>query len=137
MDKSIEVAAETPEADAGFYGLMGLIGLYVGIIPIAIGMLWLPWMRQLDRRWLQFLLALTIGLLVFLGIDAAIEGLDLGAVRRGVARRRGADVAGRGARVPRCSRGLTAGSGGVAEAASASRCWSRSASASTTSARAS
>jgi zinc transporter, ZIP family len=79
VDKSIEVAAETPDADAGFYGLMGLIGLYVGIIPIAVGMLWLPWMRRLDRRWLQFLLALTIGLLVFLGIDAAIEGLDLGA----------------------------------------------------------
>jgi zinc transporter ZupT len=79
VDASIEVAAETPDADAGFYGLMGLIGLYVGIIPVAIGMLWLPWMRQLDRRWLRFLLALTIGLLVFLGIDAALEGLELGA----------------------------------------------------------
>ena len=76
---SVEVAAETPEADVGFYGLMGLIGLYVGIIPVAIGMLWLPWMRQLDRRWIQFLLALTVGLLVFLGIDAALEGLELGA----------------------------------------------------------
>ena len=79
VDASIEVAAETPDADAGFYGLMGLIGLYVGIIPVAIGMLWLPWLRQLDRRWLQFLLALTVGLLVFLGIDAALEGLELGA----------------------------------------------------------
>jgi len=79
VDSSIEVAAETPEADTGFYGLMGLIGLYVGIIPVAIGMLWLPWMRQLDRRWLRFLLALTVGLLVFLGIDAALEGLELGA----------------------------------------------------------
>ena len=79
VDASIEVAAETPEADASFYGLMGLIGLYVGIIPVAIGMLWLPWMRQLDRRWIQFLLALTVGLLVFLGIDAALEGLELGA----------------------------------------------------------
>ena len=79
IGSSIEVAAETPDADAGFYGLMGLIGLYVGIIPVAIGMLWLPWMRRLDRRWLQFLLALTLGLLVFLGIDAALEGLDLGA----------------------------------------------------------
>jgi zinc transporter, ZIP family len=78
VDASVEVAAETPDADVGFYGLMGLIGLYVGIIPVAIGMLWLPWMRRLDRRWLQFLLALTIGLLVFLGIDAALEGLDLG-----------------------------------------------------------
>ena len=100
VDTSIEVAAETPDADAGFYGLMGLIGLYVGIIPVAIGMLWLPWMRQLDRRWLQFLLALTIGLLVFLGIDAALEGLELGALGCGVARRWRADVAGRGARVP-------------------------------------
>jgi zinc transporter ZupT len=79
VENSIEVAAETPDNDAGFYGLMGLIGLYVGIIPVAVGMLWLPWMRRLDKRWLQFLLALTIGLLVFLGIDAAIEGLDLGA----------------------------------------------------------
>ncbi len=79
VDASVEVAAETPDADAGFYGLMGLIGLYVGIIPVAIGMLWLPWMRQLDRRWIQFLLALTLGLLVFLGIDAALEGLELGA----------------------------------------------------------
>ena len=79
VDTSIEVAAETPEADTGFYGLMGLIGLYVGIIPVAVGMLWLPWMRQLERRWLQFLLALTVGLLVFLGIDAALEGLELGA----------------------------------------------------------
>ena len=79
VDASIEVAAETPDADAGFYGLMGLIGLYVGIIPVAIGMLWLPWMRRLERRWLQFLLALTVGLLVFLGIDAALEGVELGA----------------------------------------------------------
>jgi len=78
VEASVEVATETPEADAGFYGLMGLIGLYVGIIPVAIGMLWLPWMRGLDRRWLQFLLALTVGLLVFLGIDAFLEGVELG-----------------------------------------------------------
>ena len=79
VEASVDVAAETPEADLGFYGLMGLIGLYVGIIPVAIGMLWLPWLRGLDRRWLRFLLALTVGLLVFLAIDAALEGLELGA----------------------------------------------------------
>jgi hypothetical protein len=28
-------------------GLMALIGLYVGVIPVAIGMLWLPWMRRI------------------------------------------------------------------------------------------
>jgi len=77
ISHSIEAAAESPEADAGFYGLMGLIGLYVGIIPVAIGMLWLPWVRRIDPRWVQFLLALTIGLLAFLGIDALLEGGEL------------------------------------------------------------
>jgi len=73
---SVEVAAETPEADRGFYGLMALVGLYVGVIPVAIGMLWLPWIRGIDPRYVQFLLALTIGLLAFLGIDALLEGTE-------------------------------------------------------------
>jgi len=76
VDAPIAVAAETPAADAGFFGLMALIGLYVGVIPVAIGMLWLPWVRTIDRRWVQFLMALTVGLLVFLGIDAVLEGTD-------------------------------------------------------------
>lgn len=79
FDHSIGVAAETPEADVGFYGLMGLVGLYVGLIPVAIGMLWLPWVRRIDRRWVQFLLALTVGLLAFLGVDALLEGTEIAA----------------------------------------------------------
>jgi zinc transporter ZupT len=75
----IDVAAESPEADAGFYGVMGLIGLYVGIIPVAIGMLWLPWLRRLDERWIRFALAVTVGLLAFLGLDALEEGREIGA----------------------------------------------------------
>ena len=75
----IDAAAETPEADVGFYGLMALVGLYVGLIPVAIGMLWLPWVRTIDRRWIQFLLALTLGLLAFLGVDALLEGTDIAA----------------------------------------------------------
>jgi ZIP family zinc transporter len=79
VDHEIGVAAETPEADVGFYGLMALVGLYVGLIPVAIGMLWLPWVRTIDRRWIQFLLALTVGLLAFLGIDALLEGTEIAA----------------------------------------------------------
>ena len=137
VEKSIEVAAETPEADAGFYGLMGLIGLYVGIIPIAVGMLWLPWMRRLDKRWLRFLLALTIGLLVFLGHRCGASRASTSAPpapsRSAAARSCG------WARRSRTSRSWrwTAGSAGAAGAASTSRCWWRSGSASTTSARAS
>jgi ZIP family zinc transporter len=73
----IESAVETPDADLGFYGLMALIGLYVGVIPIAIGMLWLPWLRSVDARWIRFLLAFTVGLLGFLAIEALLEGTEL------------------------------------------------------------
>ena len=73
----ITAATETPDSDLGFYGLMALIGIYVGVIPVAIGMLWLPWVRGVDQRWIQFLLAFTIGLLAFLGIDALLEGTEL------------------------------------------------------------
>jgi zinc transporter ZupT len=75
-EHSIDVATESPETDAGFFGLMAAIGFYVGIIPVAIGMLWLPWVRRIDPRWVQFLLALTVGLLAFLGIDALLEGTE-------------------------------------------------------------
>jgi zinc transporter, ZIP family len=77
VDHAIDVAVETPDADLAFYGLMALIGLYVGVIPVAIGMLWLPWVRTVDARWIRFLLAFTVGLLAFLGIDALLEGTEL------------------------------------------------------------
>jgi zinc transporter, ZIP family len=79
IDHAIEAAAESPDADIGFYGLMALIGIYVGVIPVAIGMLWLPWVRTVDERWIRFVLALTVGLLAFLGIDALLEGTELAA----------------------------------------------------------
>ena len=78
MTHAIAIANETPKADAGFFGLMAAIGLYVGIIPVAIGMLWLPWLRRLDPRWVRLALGLTVGLLVFLGIEALLEGTDVG-----------------------------------------------------------
>ena len=100
VNASVDVAAETPDADLGFFGLMALVGLYVGVIPVAIGMLWLPWIRRIDPRYVQFLLALTLGLLGFLAHRRPARGH--GVRRRGLAgvRRRGARVPGRGDRVP-------------------------------------
>ena len=60
-----------------FFGLMALLGLYVGVIPVALGMLWLPWMRRIPPGWLRAIMALTVGLLAFLAIDATLEGLEL------------------------------------------------------------
>ena len=73
----IPVAAETPGADLSFYGLMALLGIYVGVIPVALGMLWLPWIRRIPPGWLRGIMALTVGLLAFLAIDAALEGVEI------------------------------------------------------------
>jgi zinc transporter ZupT len=74
---AIPVAVATPEADASFFGLLALLGVYVGVIPVALGMLWLPWVRRVPPAALRMLMALTVGLLAFLGIDATLEGLEL------------------------------------------------------------
>lgn len=73
----IPAAAETPSADVGFFGLMALLGIYVGVIPVALGMLWLPWVRRIPPGWLRGVMALTVGLLAFLAIDATLEGFEL------------------------------------------------------------
>ncbi|HYY39671.1 MAG TPA: ZIP family metal transporter, partial [Nitrososphaera sp.] len=52
---------------------------YVGIIPVLAGLLWLPFIKRLSLRKYRFFLSLTAGLLVFLGIDALIEGNDIAA----------------------------------------------------------
>ena len=73
----IPIAVQTPAADLSFFGLMALLGIYVGVIPIALGMLWLPWIRRIPPAWLRVVMALTVGLLAFLAIDATLEGLAL------------------------------------------------------------
>ena len=76
FDHEIAVAVETPRPDGRFFAVFTLIGLYVGVLPVAIGLLWFPLMGRLGRRWMDFVLALTIGLLVFLLVDASAEGLE-------------------------------------------------------------
>ncbi len=73
----IAIAVETPSRGLSFLGLMALLGIYVGVIPVALGMLWLPWVRRIPPDWLRGIMALTVGLLGFLAIDAALEGFDL------------------------------------------------------------
>jgi ZIP family zinc transporter len=79
VDATIPVATETPSADLDFYGLMALLGIYVGVIPVSLGMLWLPFLERLGRRWVGAAIAFTVGLLAFLAIDAGLEGLEIAA----------------------------------------------------------
>ncbi len=83
VDHEVTVAVETPRADARFLGIFALIGLYVGVIPVAIGLLWLPWVSRTGRNGLDFLLALTVGLLLFLLIEAGHDGLAAAALAPG------------------------------------------------------
>jgi zinc transporter ZupT len=76
FEHEIAVAVATPAVSAQSLGAYTLIGLYVGVLPVAIGLLWLPFLARLSPRGLDFLLALTIGLLVFLLLDGVHEGLE-------------------------------------------------------------
>ena len=77
IEHEIPVAVETPAPDGGFYALMALLGLYVGVIPVALGMLVLPFLRRVDASWIRFMLAVTLGLLGFLAIDGLLEGIEV------------------------------------------------------------
>jgi zinc transporter, ZIP family len=77
IEHEIEVAAETPQFDAETLLIYGLLGLYIGVIPVAVGLLWFPALRRASRKWLGFFLAFTVGLLAFLLIDTTAEGLEL------------------------------------------------------------
>ena len=80
----VEVAVEAAAANGRTLLAYGLLGIYVGVIPVALGMLWYPFMRRLDRKWLNAILALTVGLLVFLFVDTLLEALELAAEAPGV-----------------------------------------------------
>ena len=77
FDATIEVATRTPRATPGWFGRLALLGLYVGVLPVALGLATYPFLRALGRRGIDFLLALTVGLLVFLAIDTLAEALEL------------------------------------------------------------
>lgn len=76
FDLEVPVAFTTPQPNAKTFLSFTLIGLYVGVIPVYLGLFWFPALRQLGKRWMAFLLALTLGLLVFLGVDTLAEALD-------------------------------------------------------------
>ena len=78
IDHTIDLAVETPETGASFYGLMTVLGTYVGVIPVMLGMLFIPLLRRVSDTWMRLFMAFTVGLLAFLALDATIEGTDLG-----------------------------------------------------------
>jgi ZIP family zinc transporter len=77
FEKEIEAAAPALEPSLELLGFFAIIGTYVGIIPVMIGLLWLPFIRRISKQKYHFFLALTAGLLLFLGIDSVEEALEV------------------------------------------------------------
>lgn len=77
FEKEIEAAAHALEPNLELVGFFTIIGTYVGIIPIMIGLLWLPFIKKISKNKYHFFLALTVGLLLFLGIDSVEEAIEV------------------------------------------------------------
>ncbi len=77
FDHEIPVAVPTPTRDSLSFVSQGLLGAFVGLLPVAIGLMFYPVLRGVGRNGMNFLLALTVGLLAFLLIDAFGDALEL------------------------------------------------------------
>jgi ZIP family zinc transporter len=72
----IAAATETARPTGKTLLSFTLIGLYVGIIPVLLGITWFPALKRAGKGTFLFLMAVTVGLLVYLGIDATSEALE-------------------------------------------------------------
>jgi zinc transporter ZupT len=77
FSKSVEAAALAPTPNIEQASYFAIIGIYVGVIPVLIGLLWFPFIKRLSMNKYKFFLSLTAGLLVFLGIDALVESNEI------------------------------------------------------------
>ena len=77
FEKEIEAAAPALEPSFDLVIFFAVIGTYVGIIPVMIGLLWLPFIKRISKQKYHFFLALTAGLLFFLAIDSIEEAIDV------------------------------------------------------------
>ena len=79
FSKSVDAAALAPIPNVEQASYFAIIGTYVGVIPVLIGLLWFPFLKRLSTNKYNFFLSLTAGLLVFLGIDSLIEANEIAA----------------------------------------------------------
>lgn len=76
FSKRVEVATRSPQVSWAYFRAFALLGTYAGVIPVFLGLLWYPFLRDLSRQWLSFFLSLTAGLLFFLAVDTLEEALE-------------------------------------------------------------
>lgn len=79
FEHEIAVAVPTPKASANQLRPQAMVGAIVGLLPVALGLMFYPALRGVGREGMNLLLALTIGLLAFLLVDMTEEALELAA----------------------------------------------------------
>ncbi len=79
IESGVDAATLTPELNWDNFLNYGFIGFYVGIVPISLGLMWFPFMKRFNRKWINMILALTVGLLLFLFIGTLADGFEIGA----------------------------------------------------------
>jgi zinc transporter, ZIP family len=77
FEKTVNSAAPAPRPTVQQASTFAIIGTYVGVIPVMMGLIWYPFIRRLSPNKYNFFLSLTAGLLVFLGIDALLESNEI------------------------------------------------------------
>jgi zinc transporter ZupT len=77
FEHTIDVAVATPQFSLSRLWGFTLLGLYVGVVPVGLGMLFYPSLKTLGGEGMKFILALTLGMLAFLLVDTIEEGLEL------------------------------------------------------------
>ena len=75
--KGTDAAFPSLEPNIDLFVFLGMIGFLIGVVPIMIGLLWYPFIKKLGKNSFNFFLAFTMGLLIFLGIDAVIEAAKI------------------------------------------------------------
>lgn len=76
FEHDIEVARATPSFDAPTLAILALVGVLLGVAPVATGLLAFPALGTLSQAGMRFVLALTVGLLGYLFLDTFGEGLE-------------------------------------------------------------
>lgn len=76
FSEGVDVTTMTPVPGWRYFSLFALLGVYVGVIPVFLGLLWFPFLSAIRAQWMEGLLSFTVGLLVFLGLDALKEAFE-------------------------------------------------------------
>jgi ZIP family zinc transporter len=76
FEAEVGIAVETPSFNTEMFLRFAMVGLYVGVVPVVLGMLWYPFMRRLGTKAMMFILSLTVGLLVFLAVGTWLDAQE-------------------------------------------------------------